>query len=181
MWSFYIKMCIGHAKIFIFSNTGELEKTAETEANSPVYHTYRPVYHSYCQIVRSGQPTGVLIPVVYLFGEEESKLRTRRSHTSTRNTENTASLYWFGPSKSNTLRPVVSVDCLRIGWGDVTWGIASSALYWPADEVSSQTPGRLRPGDLSLRYTSCHIPSICFGWSPLRSLSCTSSLEVVLD
>jgi hypothetical protein len=48
-------------------------------------------------------------------------------------------------------------------------GIASSALYWPADEVGSQTPGRLRPGDLSLRYTSCHIPSICFGRSPPRS------------
>jgi hypothetical protein len=42
-------------------------------------------------------------------------------------------------------------------------GVASSTLYWPADEVSSQTPGQIRPGDLSLRYTSCHIPSICFG------------------
>jgi hypothetical protein len=41
---------------------------------------------------------------------------------STRNTENTASLYWFGPSESNTLRPVVGVDCLRIGRGDVTKG-----------------------------------------------------------
>jgi hypothetical protein len=26
-------------------------------------------------MVRSGQPTGVLIPVVYLFGEEESKAK----------------------------------------------------------------------------------------------------------
>jgi hypothetical protein len=43
-------------------------------------------------------------------------LRTRRSHTSTRNTENTASLYWFRPPESNTLRPVVGVDCLRIGY-----------------------------------------------------------------
>jgi hypothetical protein len=34
---------------------------------------------------------------------------------STRNTESTASLYWFGPPKSNTLRLVVGVDCLRIG------------------------------------------------------------------
>jgi hypothetical protein len=34
---------------------------------------------------------------------------------STRNTENTASLYWFEPPESNTLRPVVGVDCLRIG------------------------------------------------------------------
>jgi hypothetical protein len=34
---------------------------------------------------------------------------------STRNTENTTSLYWFGPPESNTLRPVVGVDCLRVG------------------------------------------------------------------
>jgi hypothetical protein len=39
--------------------------------------------------------------------------------------------------------------------------VASPALYWLADEVSSQTPGRLRPGDLSLRYNACHILSIC--------------------
>jgi hypothetical protein len=39
--------------------------------------------------------------------------------------------------------------------------VASSALYWPANEVSSQTPGRLRPGDLNLDYNSCHILSIC--------------------
>jgi hypothetical protein len=60
-------------------------------------------------------------------------------------------------------------------------GAASSALYWPADEVGSLTPGRLRPRDLSLRYTSCHIPSICFRRNPPRSLSCTPSLEVVID
>jgi hypothetical protein len=47
--------------------------------------------------------------------------------------------------------------------------VASPALYWPADEVGSQTPGQLRPGDLSLRYTSCLIPSICFGQSPPES------------
>jgi hypothetical protein len=58
-------------------------------------------------------------------------------------------------------------------------GVASSALYWPVDEVGSQTPNRLRPGDLSLYYTSCRIPSICFRRSPPRSLSCTPSLEVV--
>jgi hypothetical protein len=81
-----------------------------------------------------------------------------------------ASLYWFGPPESNTLRPVVSVDCLRVGRDDDdTKGIASSALYWPADEVGSQTPGRLQPGDLNLRYTSCHILSICFGHNPPRS------------
>jgi hypothetical protein len=39
--------------------------------------------------------------------------------------------------------------------------IASPALYWPADEVGSQTHGRLRPGDLSLLYNACHILSIC--------------------
>jgi hypothetical protein len=94
-------------------------------------------------------------------------LRTRKSHTSTWNTENTTSLYWFGPPESNTLRSVVSVDCLRIAY--VVQGVALSALYWPEDEVGSQTPGRLQPGDLSLLYTSCHIPSICFGRNPPRS------------
>jgi hypothetical protein len=28
------------------------------------------IYQGLCQMVRSGQPTGVLIPVVYLFGGE---------------------------------------------------------------------------------------------------------------
>jgi hypothetical protein len=93
--------------------------------------------------------------------------RTRRSHTSTRNTENTASLYWFGPPESKTLRPVVGVDFLGIAY--VVQGVASSALYWLVDEVGSQTPGRMRPGDLSLRYTSCHIPSMWFGRNPPRS------------
>jgi hypothetical protein len=58
---------------------------------------------------------------------------------------------------------------LRIGLVEVTWGIASSALYWPADEVGSKTPGGIRPRDLSLCYTSCHTPSICFRRSPPRS------------
>jgi hypothetical protein len=31
-----------------------------------------------------------------------------------RNTENTTSLYWFGPLESKTQHPVVDVDCLRI-------------------------------------------------------------------
>jgi hypothetical protein len=31
-----------------------------------------------CQMVRSGQPTGVLIPVVYLFGGEESKAKNSK-------------------------------------------------------------------------------------------------------
>jgi hypothetical protein len=29
-----------------------------------------PTWRANCQMVRSGQPTGVLIPVVYLFGRE---------------------------------------------------------------------------------------------------------------
>jgi hypothetical protein len=61
------------------------------------------------------------------------RLRTRMSHMSTRNTENTASLYWFGPPESKTLRPVLRFvllgDCL------IVQGVVSSALYWPADEV----------------------------------------------
>jgi hypothetical protein len=59
--------------------------------------------------------------------------------------------------------------------------VSSSALYWLADEVGSLTPRRLRPGDLSLCYTPCHIPSICFGRSPPRSLSCTAILDFVMD
>jgi hypothetical protein len=59
--------------------------------------------------------------------------------------------------------------------------VATSTLYWLADEVGSPTLGWLRPGDLSLRYTSCHILSICFKRNPPRSLSCTPSLEVVMD
>jgi hypothetical protein len=47
--------------------------------------------------------------------------------------------------------------------------VAGSALYWPADEVCSQTLGRLRLGDLCLRYTSCHIASICFVQNSPRS------------
>jgi hypothetical protein len=34
-----------------------------------------PTWRANCQMVRSGQPTGVLIPVVYLFGGEESKAK----------------------------------------------------------------------------------------------------------
>jgi hypothetical protein len=62
-------------------------------------------------------------------------------------------------------------DCMTVQ------GAASSALYWPADEVSSQTPGWLRPGDLSLHYTSSHISSICFG----RNLSMSSLVRQVLS
>jgi hypothetical protein len=73
---------------------------------------------------------------------------------STQNTENTTSLYWFRPLESKTLRPVVGVDRLTIAW---SYKVASPALYWLADEVGSQTPGRLQPGDLSLDYNTFHI------------------------
>jgi hypothetical protein len=96
------------------------------------------------------------------------RLRTQRSRTSTRNTENMASLYWFGPPESKTLRPFVGVDCSRIVYG---YNSRLAALYWATDEVGSQTPGHLRPGDLSLvDYIAFHILSICFGRNP--SMSC---------
>jgi hypothetical protein len=47
--------------------------------------------------------------------------------------------------------------------------IASSALYWSADEVGSQAL------DLSLHYTSCHISSICFGRNPRDLVLCAES------
>jgi hypothetical protein len=68
------------------------------------------------QMVRSGQPTGVLILWFSCSVGRSLRLRTRRSHTSTRNTENTTSLYWSGPPESNTLRPVVGVDFLGIAY-----------------------------------------------------------------
>jgi hypothetical protein len=60
--------------------------------------------------------------VVYFSAERSLRLRTRRSYTSTWNTENMASLYWFGPPESNTLRLVVGVDCLGIGRGEIHKG-----------------------------------------------------------
>jgi hypothetical protein len=61
-------------------------------------------------------------------------------------------------------------------------GSPHPALYWPADEVGSQTPGRLRHGDTSLvDYNSCHYLSICSGRNPSMSLSCTPNLVVVLN
>jgi hypothetical protein len=48
--------------------------------------------------------------------------------------------------------------------------VASPTLYWQEDEAGFQTPGQLRPGDLSLvDYIACHISSICFSRNPLRS------------
>jgi hypothetical protein len=51
----------------------------------------------------------------------------------------------------------------------------------PADEVGSQIPGRLRPGDINLvNYNICHICRSA--WSESTDvLSCTPSLVVVMD
>jgi hypothetical protein len=37
-----------------------------------------PTWRANCQMLRSGQPTGVLIPVVYLFGGEESEAKNSK-------------------------------------------------------------------------------------------------------
>jgi hypothetical protein len=86
------------------------------------------------------------------------RLRTRRSHTSTRNAENTASLYWSGPPESKTLRPVLRLVLLETAY---EYKGRLVRLILATVEVGFQTPSRLRPGDLSLHYTSCHISSIC--------------------
>jgi hypothetical protein len=44
-------------------------------------------------------------------------LRTRRLHTSTWNTKNTVSLYWFRPLESKTLHPVLDfIDVDDLGY-----------------------------------------------------------------
>jgi hypothetical protein len=60
-------------------------------------------------------------------------------------------------------------------------GVVSSTLYWPADEVGSQTPGRLRPEDISLRLHILPYPVDLLWVKSTEVLSCTPSLEVVLD
>jgi hypothetical protein len=62
-----------------------------------------------------------------LFSGEESKAKNSKVAHEHAKHKNTVSLYWFGPPKSNTLRLVVSVDCLRIGL--IVQRVASSALY----------------------------------------------------
>jgi hypothetical protein len=62
-------------------------------------------------MVRSGQPTGVLILVVYLFGGEESKAKNSKvTHEYGEHREHDEFIL-VGPPESNTLRPVVGVDC----------------------------------------------------------------------
>jgi hypothetical protein len=60
--------------------------------------------------------------------------------------------------------------------------VASPALYRPGDEVGSQTPGRLRPGDLSLVYLQQLPYLVDLLWSKsTKVLSCTPSLKVMLN
>jgi hypothetical protein len=116
--------------------------------------------------------------MVYLFGRMNLGLRTRRLHTSTRNTEKRTSLYWFGPPESN---PMSSCRCRLLEDCVIVQRVALPALYWLADKVGTQTPGRLRPGDQSLAiYNHCHIRQTALLESTV-ALSCTPSLVAVLD
>jgi hypothetical protein len=106
------------------------------------------------------------------------RLRTQRLRTSTRNTENTASLYWFGPPGSKTLRPVVGVDCLRIAYctrGRLIRLILASGWGRFPDSWSITTK---RPK------STLHLLPYPIDLLWLKStefLSCTPSLEVVLN
>jgi hypothetical protein len=54
--------------------------------------------------------------VVYLFGGEESKAKNSKfAHEYAEHREHSEFILVRGPSESNTLRPVVGVECLRIG------------------------------------------------------------------
>jgi hypothetical protein len=80
-----------------------------------------------CQRFRSRQPTGEGQPRSFIcLAGWNLGLRTRRLCMSTRNTEDTTSLYLFGPPKSKTLCLVVGVDCLRIA---CLQGVFLPALY----------------------------------------------------
>jgi hypothetical protein len=97
---------------------------------------------------------------------------------STRNTENTTSLYWFGPPESNTLRPVVGVDCLRLD--DRTRGclvrliLASGRGRFP--DSWSITTKRTKSTLHILPY-----PIDLLWAKSIEVLSYTPSLEVVMD
>jgi hypothetical protein len=96
---------------------------------------------------------------------------------STQNTKNTASLYWFGPLKSKTLRPVVGVNCLRIAYeykGCLTCLILASGRGQFPDSWSVTTR---RPKSM------LHIlpyPVDLFWPKSTEVMSCTPCLEVVL-
>jgi hypothetical protein len=78
------------------------------------------------------------------------RLRTRRLRSSTWNTIDTTSLYWFRPPESKTLRPVL--DCIALGglqlW--MTWpqGFGLVCLML-ADRQGRWAPslGRLQQGN----------------------------------
>jgi hypothetical protein len=73
-----------------------------------------PTWHANCLTVRSRQPTGVLIPVVELFGEVESKIKNSKVvHEHTKHREH-GEFILVRPLESRTLHPVVGLDCLRI-------------------------------------------------------------------
>jgi hypothetical protein len=97
---------------------------------------------------------------------------------STRNTKNTVSLYWFEPPESNTLRPVVGVDCLRIAY--VTRGhlvrliLASGQGRFPDSwSVTTRRPK-------SMLHILPYLVDLLWAKST-KVLSCTPSLEVVMD
>jgi hypothetical protein len=55
----------------------------------------------------------MLIPVVYLFGGEESKAKNSKvAHEYAEHREH-SELYWFRPPESKTLRPVLRFVLLR--------------------------------------------------------------------
>jgi hypothetical protein len=55
----------------------------------------------------------MLIPVVYLFGGEESKAKNSKvAHEYAEHREH-SDLYWFRPLESKTLRPVLRFVLLR--------------------------------------------------------------------
>jgi hypothetical protein len=100
-------------------------------------------------------PHGGSTLVVYLFERVES--RAKNSKVAHEHTEHNC---WCR----------LLEDCV------IVQGVALPTLYWPSDKVSSQTPGRLRPGDLSLVvYNYCHIRRAAFSESTVV-LSCTPSL-----
>jgi hypothetical protein len=105
-----------------------------------------PTWRANCQMVRSGQSMRVLIPMVYLFSGEESKAKNSKvAHEYVKHREHDEFIL---VRASGEYYLTSSCWCrLLEDWMDVQ-GVASSALYWPADEVGSQTPGQLRPGDL---------------------------------
>jgi hypothetical protein len=106
------------------------------------------------------------------------RLRTRRSHTSARNTENTASLYWFEPPESNTLCLVVGVDCLRIAYE-----YKGSPCPPYIGQRMRSVPRLLVGYDQETKSTLHILPyPVDLLWAKsIEVLYCTPSLEVVMN